>query len=351
MGSLSGGKKAPSNIKAHLRQARKVFLQCGITDVFSIGDLEVLDVIEEKFIEPQLAGSTMGPSTCRNHISSILLLGQYLQQKNINLARFGSDQLKRLENTRKLWNKVFSGEISQAAVHKFEEDQLQMTTPADWQAYQRSSIARWCTEILSGDRPVNIKQLKVRDLLFLRDHIVTCLSFTNACRPSALTGLTLTNYDQAKYWDQSNNYTVAIPEHKTSKTNFSAHICIPAELKSQMDRFADLWDEHLEMRGMEANTDSFFQSQFGLAMRSNNVCHIITKQMTYDQPKEGTSKKSASPKSRRKSKKSASPKKRKKKRFCSTGIRKMSTTTVSVKCARIYCYLCVVICALLFVHC
>ncbi len=247
--------------------------------MFSFGDLDKLDDIEEKFIQKHLAGTQMNPSTIRNHISSLQGFGDFLFLKDINPKRFGSAQLEHLKGYRKTWNKVLAKEIAQLGTEKFEEDQENMAEPIDYQTYLNSNVSSWCNDILDDKQPVHGSNLSVKELLELRDHVATCVSFSNGARASGVTGLQVSHFKKAKYWPDTDNYTAAVPRHKNSKTKHAAHLGFSPTLYRRMKRFYKLWSQNLKSRGKKPRGDSFFQTRNGHPMASNSMCKSITRMM------------------------------------------------------------------------
>ncbi len=317
-----GGSKPEPDIKQHCRQIRRLLLEAGIENIYLCAKQESLDKIDERFVHHYLtlyqkekknkkkdnkkkSTTVMGPSTIRNYLSSLIQVAEYIFMKNMHPGELTASDLERFKAYRRIWNKVLKGKINQHAVSKFEKDQARMTTPADWQGYMSSPIAKWCTAILNGELKVPLTNLRVNDMICLRDHLILTLAFNNAARPSGLVGLKKDLYRNAVLWEENDTYTVPIPEHKTSKTKHAAYLCLSKKLKKEMDKFLAMWEAHLAYRGIFPDNDDFFQSKNGEPMRANNLCHAITNMMQYsgnlDDPD---------------------------KPFNCTNIRKMSTTTV-----------------------
>ncbi len=277
---LSGGRKNTQDIKKHMRQVRKVFSECDISDVFSFGDVETLAVIEEKFITKHLEKKDICASTVRNHITSLLHLGTFLFMKSINKDRFYTTEFERFKAYRELWHKTLRLDIAQANVDRFVKDQEEMTTALDFQTYMKSSIATWAEDVLDNVTPINPARASVKVMVHLRNHLATCIAFGNAPRASGISGLTVANFYKAKYWESSNNYTCCVPRHKTSKQKHAAYLGLSPEIYRKMKKFYKMWKAHLKSRGKRISTDQFFQTMNGTAMRANQVSSGI-KDMMY----------------------------------------------------------------------
>ncbi len=275
--SLSGGEKADQEVKKSVRMVRKVLLESKIEDVFSFCEIDSLDDVEEFFIQANL-NAGKNPSTIRNHLSALTAFADFIFLKSLN-PKFGHTQVTRIKSYRLTWNKVLNKRINQQATEKFEKDQDVMANPLDYQTYLESNVSKWCNDILDGKVPADGKTLGVKAILELRDHLATCISFTNAARASGVTGIQISHFENAKYWEDTDNYTIVVPRHKNSKTKHAAHIGVSPQLYKRMGRFLVLFKQNLKSRGKKTRGDAFFMTRNGNPMASNSMCKSISRMM------------------------------------------------------------------------
>ena len=143
-------------------------------------------------------------------------------------------------------------------------------SPKEIEKFDNSSLVKDAKKTISDSHIKGFKLSKVKFCL-ARDYILTSLIFDNASRPSAISNMTLQEFERAIF--RENGYVISVKKHKTGYKG-PAHIVCTAALFRELAVFKRNFRDKLE--GITTRTkDTMFVSWTGGAMDSS----LVTTQM------------------------------------------------------------------------
>lgn len=210
-----------SQRKRTASQMRKIAIAAdlSIEQLYSIGSVEVLNKIEEHFVQAKRKDPSTAASTIKCYTHALSQYATYLNDQNLCPDTFTQLDSERLKSRKAKWTHRLNLDKKVEDTRRVAVERQQRLTPKDLQNYascrytketEKMFSKKWLRDNLEWSHRHQKYIVRVRKWSRMRDHLITIFCGLNGLRPSGLCGMRMDMVKQAIYFPQTDNYIIEV---------------------------------------------------------------------------------------------------------------------------------------------